>query len=223
MSRERAQRQTNGSEERMRFAASGVLVAVVAASGVGAVQAPWEFLVDSGASRFTVDVGKAGVFKFFGHDHQVEVRQFEGKVSWYPEDPERSAVKMDIDPRSLTVVDEDVDAEERAEIQADMETQALAVDQYPRIAFRSRGFSLRRRGEGVFRGSVTGELSLRGETRSVEVPVEIHVSEEKLTATGELELRGSHFGVPQIKAGAGTVKTKDELKLAFEVVATRSP
>jgi polyisoprenoid-binding protein YceI len=207
----------------MKILTKTLLVLGVVATGIRASESPWKFVIDSEASRFTVDVGKAGLFKIFGHDHVIDVTRFEGSVSWYPDDPESSTVQLEIDGHSLTVADEGIDAEERAEIQSDMEAQALVLEQYPRIVFRSRQFSLKRRGEDIFRGSITGELSLRGETRSVEVPVEIHVSEEKLTASGELELRGSDFGVPQIKAAGGTVKTKDELKLAFEIVATRGP
>jgi polyisoprenoid-binding protein YceI len=66
-----------------------------------------------------------------------------------------------------------------------------------------------------------GTLSLRGVTKPVEVPVALEVAGDRLTAKGEMELQSGDWGVPQISAVGGSVKTKQELKLAYEIVAVR--
>ena len=49
----------------------------------------------------------------------------------------------------------------------------------------------------------------------------LEVGEGRLTAKGEMELDAKNWGVPQISAAGGSVKTKDELKLTYEIVAVQ--
>jgi polyisoprenoid-binding protein YceI len=172
-------------------------------------------------SRFTVHVGKAGLFGAFGHDHIIEVREFEGTVRWEPSSPETSEFVLEIDAASLKVADEDVSESDRAQIQADMEAKALVLADHPSIVFRSRSVKLLETGDDRVSLRLRGELDLRGETASVEVQLLLTISGGRLTATGEMKLRSDHWGVPQISAAGGTVKTDKELELAFEIVAAR--
>lgn len=206
----------------MKLAIKGLLLPLAMAAALGATEDPWTFAIQAEASRLTIEVGSAGLFQMFGHDHLIEARRFAGTVSWHPDQPDRSSVVFEVEAASLTVVDEDVDEEERAEIQADMEAKALAIEQYPAIRFTSQELDLEEQNKGLWEGAITGELSLRGETQRIQIPLQVRVSGKELTASGELTLRGSDFGVPQISVAGGTVKTKDELELAFELVATRS-
>ena len=66
---------------------------------------------------------------------------------------------------------------------------------------------------------IKGNLSLRGVTKPVEVPVTLEVANGRITAKGEMELDSGNWGVPQISAVGGSVKTKEELKLTYEIVA----
>ncbi len=183
----------------------------------------WIFNLRPDESRFMVKVGRAGVFQVFGHDHLIEVRRYTGQVEWHPDQPEASSIRVEVEAASLTVVDEvdEVEEEERAEIQADMETKALFLDQYPTIRFVSKELSLRKLGEGELRGEVTGELTLHGVKQTIKIPLWLTVTEDKLRSHGEFKLKVSQFGIEQIKAAGGTIKTKDELELSFELVGDR--
>ncbi|MGH9336275.1 MAG: YceI family protein, partial [Vicinamibacteria bacterium] len=66
-----------------------------------------------------------------------------------------------------------------------------------------------------------GNLELRGITKPVEVPVVLSLEGDRLTARGEMKLESDQWGVPQITAAAGSVKTSEELELAYEIVAVR--
>jgi len=132
-----------------------------------------------------------------------------------------SSIRIEIDASSLTVVDEGVSDADRATIQGEMESTALDVTSYPKIVFVSKELSVSR-GGGERKGNLKGELTLRGVTDEVKFPLTLTVDGQKLRAKGAFKIKGSDFGVPQIKAAGGSVKTKDELELAFALVATRN-
>ncbi len=102
-----------------------------------------------------------------------------------------------------------------------MESKALALPQNPKIVFQSTEVRAEKSEGTTRRLKVRGTLSLRGVTKPVEVPVTLEVADGRLTAKGEMELDGKIWGVPQISAAGGSVKTKEELKLVYEIVAVR--
>ncbi len=186
----------------------------------------WLFTLQPEESRFTVDVGRAGFLKIFGHDHLVEIRGFSGEVDWQPAAPETSSIRIEVDAASLTVVDEESDEEELGQIQADMEAKALDVESHPQIVFVSETISLEG-GDGgdggEYGGRVTGRLTLGGVTNTVTIPLTLTVSEESLRALGEFQIKGSDFGIDQVSAAGGSVKTSDGLKLTFDLAGVRAP
>ena len=170
-----------------------------------------------------MQVGRAGLFKVFGHDHRVRVGAFTGTVEWNSENPERSRFTLEVDPASLSVADEELDEDDRAKVQGDMETKALALSEHATIAFTSTGVRVRDTRGGALRLELEGTLHLRGESQPLEVPVTVELSGERMTVSGELELDSKRWGVPQISALGGSVKTKEKLRLTFEIVALAEP
>jgi polyisoprenoid-binding protein YceI len=177
------------------------------------------FSIRADESSFTVKVGRAGLLKLFGHDHVVEVRRFTGEVNWSPDAAETSSLRLEIEAASLTVVDEGIDEEERAAIQQVMETEVLEVDQYPEIRFELKGLRLKETDDGAYRATLGGDLTLHGVTHAIEIPLQLTVSDGRLRARGNVKLKGSRFGIEPVVVAGGTVKTKDELELIFDLVA----
>jgi len=186
-----------------------------------AVPGPVAYRVSGEESRMTVHVGTAGLFKMFGHEHNIQVKGIAGRVEWDPEAPGSSRFVLEIGAASLTVADEELSVKDRAQVQSDMETKALALPRNPKIVFESTEVRVEKSEGANRRLKLRGTLSLRGVTKPVEVPVTLEVAEGRLTAKGEMELDAKSWGVPQISAVGGSVKTKEELKLAFEIVAVR--
>jgi polyisoprenoid-binding protein YceI len=182
----------------------------------------WHFTVQPEESEFTVKVGKAGFLKVFGHDHLIDIRQFSGEVDWQAEDAASSSIRIVIDATSLAVIDEGISDADRATIQAEMDSKALDVENYSEILFVSKELSLDKGGGAERMGNLTGQLTLRGVTGTVRVPLTLTVSEQTLRAQGKFKIKASDYGIPQITAAGGTVKTKDELELTFDLVATRN-
>ncbi|MDR5906696.1 MULTISPECIES: YceI family protein [Halomonadaceae] len=87
-------------------------------------------------------------------------RDFSGEFSYDPDDLEASSVSLDVDVTSLDTNH----AERDRHILSD---DFLDADQYPEASFVTTGFEPGDDGEGV----LTGELTLKGETREIEMPV----------------------------------------------------
>jgi polyisoprenoid-binding protein YceI len=175
------------------------------------------YRVVSGESRMTVHVGTAGLFKMFGHEHEIDVRELAGQVDWDPDAPESSRFRLEVEASSLTVFDQELSEKDRAQVQSDMETKALAAAEHPRIVFESTEVRVERPGRLKLRGN----LDLRGVKKPVEVPLMLEASEGRITAKGKMELESGNWGVPQISAVGGSVKTSQDLGIEFEIVAVR--
>lgn len=87
-------------------------------------------------------------------------REFSGEFSYDPEDLEESSVSMEVDVSSL----DSNHAERDKHILSD---DFLDANQYPTATFTSTGFEP----DGDDAGTLTGELTLKGETREIEMPV----------------------------------------------------
>jgi len=191
------------------------------ALGAAAASETATYKVVSGESRMSVHVGAAGLLKMLGHEHNIAVKGLAGTVDWDPDAPAGSRFVLEIDASSLVVSDEELSEEDRAQVQSDMESKALASKENPKIVFQSTEVQAEKAQGTAHRLKIKGTLRLRGATKPVEVPVTLEVGEGRLTAKGEMELDAKNWGVPQISAVGGSVKTKDELKLTYEIVAVR--
>ncbi|MCE8019830.1 YceI family protein [Halomonas sp. MCCC 1A11036] len=86
--------------------------------------------------------------------------EFEGNFHYDPENLEASSVEMEVQVNSLNTNHAERD---RHFLSDDF----LSADQYPTATFVSTGFEPSGDGEGV----LTGDLTLKGETREIEMPV----------------------------------------------------
>lgn len=195
------------------------LALALGASSVLAANEPYRLVAEE--SRFEVEVGRAGLFKMFGHDHRIEVRTFTGLVEWSSPRPEDSSFRLEIAASSLTVADEALSEDDRGTVQADMETKALAVAEHPRIVFQSTEVRRGKTRDTTHELTIRGTLALRGVTQRLDVPVALTVAGDRLRVVGEVELDASKWGVPQISALGGSVKTSEKLALSFDLVAVR--
>ena len=166
--------------------------------------------IDPQKSVMTVRVLKAGVFSAFGHEHEISAPIKDGKFS----ETERS-VELSVDARQMRVMDKEVSDKDRAEIQETMQgPKVLDTAQFPEIHFRSS--AVEPAGDG--RLSVTGDLTLHGQTH----PVKLEVRAQNGHYQGTAELKQKDFGIEPIVVGGGAVKVKNELRVEFDIVGKPS-
>jgi polyisoprenoid-binding protein YceI len=114
----------------------------------------------------------------------------------------------------LRVLDPKESADDRAKVQKTMETEVLRIAEFPQITFESTGVEA----AGTDRFQVRGNLTIRGKSQPVVVPVALkRLSDGTYEVTGEYKFKQSAFGIKPISLGGGTVKVKDELRTEFDL------
>jgi len=161
--------------------------------------------IDTEHSTVTVVVGKSGVFRAFGDDHQIRGAVKQGFV-----DEDAHMVDILIDARGLRVLDPDTSQEHRDEIQSRMlGSDVLDANRFPDIHFTSE------KAEGTDAGwTVHGELRLHGQVRPVTATVQHQANHYR----GSVHLKQTDFGITPVAAAGGTVKVKDDVVVEFDVV-----
>lgn len=183
-----------------------VVVTLIASSNMYAAR----HNIDNQRSAITIHVSKAGLFSALGHDHEVTTQIARGHIDY----PENAAVELWIDARALRVIDSDLSAKDRTEVQKTMEgPEVLDVQGFPEIHFRSTAAS-RQSGN---RWSVRGSLDLHGQSR----PVVLEITETNGQFLGTTTLKLRDYGISPPAAAGGSVKVKDEIKLDLKVATAQ--
>jgi polyisoprenoid-binding protein YceI len=199
------------------------VLALALAAPLTASAAARTYVVEGTASQVTVTVGKSGAFSFAGHAHKVRAQAVEGKVVVDPEDPAGAQVELHIPAGSLVVLSEGADGGDAPAVQEVMRgPRVLDVARFGDIDLRSRAVTVEKGSGGRLSARVTGDLSLHGVTREVTVPVTVRFEGDRLTATGEVPLRQTDYGMQPVTAGMGMDKVKDEVNVSVQIVAVAS-
>jgi polyisoprenoid-binding protein YceI len=162
--------------------------------------------IDSGRSQVEVDVSRSGLLAAFGHDHRIVAPISSGQVR--AEGGPR--VEIAFDARSLRVADGGLSDSDREKVQATMEgPDVLDAARYPEIAFHSTAVEAGSAG----RWSVSGSLRLHGQARPVRA--EVSLSDGRYRGTAVFRL--TDFGIRPPAVAGGTVRVRDEVRIAFDV------
>jgi polyisoprenoid-binding protein YceI len=165
--------------------------------------------IDVNKSSLTVRVFKSGAFSAFAHNHEIQAPIAEGKV-----DSSGKSVQLRVDSRQMRVLDPEISADKRTEIQHTMHSAAvLDVEKFPEISYQSTAVTSR--GEGHW--EVRGDLSLHGKKDPVTVDVTLKDGHYR----GSASLKQTAFGMTPISIAGGTVKVKDEIKIEFDIVPAK--
>lgn len=182
------------------------------ATGLGLFTLPVSFAqsrtrsIDTAHSVITVRVFKAGLFSAFGHNHEIAAPIAKGSV-----DIQEQRVSLHLDTAKLRVLDPEVAASTRAEIQQRMDgPEVLDSGRFPEISFTSTSVGA----AGEQRWIVDGSLALHGQTK----PVRVEVSFRDGHYRGSATIKQSDFGINPVSVAGGAVKVKDQVKIEFDIV-----
>jgi polyisoprenoid-binding protein YceI len=180
--------------------------------------------VDPAASEVLVQVGKAGLFKFAGHTHEVTAPLSEGRIEADAQDLSRSSVALTFQAAALRVSGKDEPPEDVPKVQEAMVgPKVLDAARFPQVVFTSRKVSGKSAGGNAYELQVEGDLQLHGVTRPLTLPVRVEkAADGTLTATARATLKQTDYGIKPVSV-AGVVNVRNELDLAFRIVARRAP
>jgi polyisoprenoid-binding protein YceI len=194
------------------------LVAFAAMAGRLEAQ-PEAFAVDPAASRVRIHLGRTGLMKFLGHDHEIEAPIAEGRVEVVDDDPTRSRVALRFESARLSIVPGSEPADDIPKVEERMRgPEVLEVARYPEIAFVSTSVRILTKDGSGFRIVVAGALTLRGRSFPVEVPLEVVREALGISARGGLDLNLRDLGI-EPPSVAGVVKVANRFRLEFELRA----
>jgi polyisoprenoid-binding protein YceI len=171
-------------------------------------------------SSFRVFVGKTGLFSALAHDHEIGVKTFSGRVVVPESGAGAGSLEMEVDATSLEVLDTKPSDEDKKKIFNSMHNEVLESAKHPKITFKSVSVGgMKQTGNNAYSFVVSGDLTLKGVTKRIEIPVTATVTPQQIRAGGKYALKQSDFGIKPFSAAGGTIKVKDEIVLNFDIVA----
>ena len=188
-----------------------------------ATAGPEVFVIDPGTSQVRVHLGRAGLLKFMGHEHEIDAPVARGRIEVDGEAPAASRVDMTWSTSLLAVVPGTEPEKDVPEVEERMRgPEVLDVERYSEVRFWS--FEIEVRGADPAAGRwellVRGGLQIKEARHTVEVPLVVQRRGDQLTAVGEVTLHLRRLGI-EPPSVAGVVKVADEFRVAFDVRARR--
>jgi len=178
------------------------------------------YLLDKSTSRFTVRAFASGMLSALGHSPTIAIRDFTGEANFDPAVPGQASLRIQIRADSLEVTDE-VSNKDRKEMETAMNQKVLESSRYPEIVFEGSETAADPSGEGRFKLTINGNLTLHGVTNKLPVTAQVTANGDTLRAYGEFSILQSNYGIPLVSVAGGALKLKDELKFNFDITARK--
>ncbi|MGE0132272.1 MAG: YceI family protein [Blastocatellales bacterium] len=174
-------------------------------------------------SSFWVFVGKSGFLSAFAHDHEIGVKRFSGRVVAHEAGATGGSLELEIDAQSLIVLDKKPSEEDKKKIFDSMHNEVLESAKHQKITFKSVSVdAVKQTGNDAYSFVVNGDLTLRGVTKRIAVPVTATITPQQLRAAGKYTLKQTDYGIKPYSAAGGTIKVKNEVVVNFNIVAKAS-
>ena len=179
------------------------------------------YRLDASQSKFTAHALAGGLLWFKGHNHLIAIRDFTGEAQF---------TTTSITPASLQIIAKSASMVETSDVFTEQQKQiinkelreiVLHPDQYPEIIFRSTSVTGKTISIDEYDLKITGDLTLHGMTRQINIPTKITVSGNELRARGEFSINRGDFNVKATSAVHGLVRVRKKVKFTFDIVGHR--
>jgi len=179
-----------------------------------------KFVIDAGASRFSVQAFATGLLSSFGHNPTIGINRFDGELAFEPETYANFHLRLAVNAGELEVLDE-MKKDDRDRLERLMYGEVLNVARFPQAVYESKSATISRLSADIVMGHVAGELSFRGNTKPQDLDARVIDNGDRLRISGEFTLRQSDYGIKPVSFAGGALRLKDELKFKFELVAKK--
>ena len=102
-----------------------------------------------------------------------------------------------------------------------MQQDVLETSSYPDIVFESSQVTSNPLSENLHAVQVIGNLTLHGVTRAERITAQVTLIGDTLRASGDFSIQQTNYGIKLVSVAAGTLKVKDEVKIAFDFSARK--
>jgi polyisoprenoid-binding protein YceI len=176
------------------------------------------YVIDSRASRFTVQASATGLLARMGHNPIIGIRDFSGEMQFDPDKLEAGGFRLVIKSASLGVQN-DISDKDLREIERLMNQEVLETAKFPEIVYESTSISVTKMADMLCSATINGNLTLHGVTRNQTIVARVALLGSMLRASGDFALDQTDYNIKRVSVAGGALKLKDELKFSFEMVA----
>jgi polyisoprenoid-binding protein YceI len=160
-----------------------------------------------------------------GHKRGIRAMDFTGIVKWHPEDYSQCDIKITVPVKMLTVdppglrtqlgLEGETSEKDRVKIEENMLSKSqLDAETFPEITFQS---TLCTGTSGKV--SVTGDLTIRGVTKSITTVMDVQSDSKTFRAKGNFSILHTDFGFKPFSAFLGMIRNDNTLTFFIDVVS----
>ena len=176
------------------------------------------YVIDSRASRFTVQAFATGLMARMGHNPIIGIRDFSGEMQFNPDKLEAGGFRLVIKSASLSVQN-DISDKDLREIERLMNQEVLETAKFPEIVYETTSISISRMTDMLCSATLNGKLTLHGVTRNQTIVVRVALLGSMLRVSGDFSLDQTDYNIKLVSVAGGALKLKNELSFSFEIVA----
>lgn len=186
-----------------------------------AAAAPVDYTLSADRGRLYVVVRNQGgtLASALGHDHVVVSTGWSGTARWDAVDPASCVIDVTVpvaglsvdpgDARSWEGFEGETSASDKQTITRNFRSERqLDIERHPRIRFEARACT----GD-----SVLGQLTMRGRTHQVTIPMSVQADGGTIRARGRFSVNHTDFGFEPYKALGGALRNQDRLEFVIDV------
>ena len=178
------------------------------------------YSMDAAQSQFTVHAFASGLAAVVAHNSKFAIRDFKGDAQFTLGTLQDASLRMRIKASSLDLMDE-VSEYDRGEIDRVMFREVLEESRFPEIVYESSHITAARLSENLYAATVSGNLTLHGVTNLLGFSAQVVIGDDTLRGYGNFAVKQSEYDITIASIAGGTLKMKDELKIAFFIVAKK--
>jgi polyisoprenoid-binding protein YceI len=188
--------------------------------------------VVSSESLLTILAFRGGTLAKAGHNHVIASHDVSGTF-YVPEDVLRSTFELQVPVALLSIDEPELRSKEGPEFPAEVPESAkegtrrnmlsealLNGAQYPHISLISQRIERGTMGTSV---NADVQVTVRGQSHTIEVPVAYTLEGGQLVAAGDLPIKQTDLGLTPFSAMLGALQVQDELRVRFRIVAKQIP
>jgi len=186
------------------------------------------YTIDADRSLVTLRVYRAGRLAKLGHNHVITSANETGRA-WTNGTPATSGFEVRMAVVDLVVDDPAARAAAGADFPGEiseaardgtranmLRAEVLDGERYPEIVVRAGSLN------GAWdQPTVAASVTLKGQTRSIDVPLAIVRTDDAIVAHGSFTVLQSDFGITPFSIGGGAIAVADAVDISFEIRAVR--
>jgi polyisoprenoid-binding protein YceI len=180
------------------------------------------YTLDASRSKFMANANRSGLLWFKGHSHHLAASDFSGRVELTPQTITPASLRLVVKAASLHETGADFTDQQKQIINKELHDIVLLPDKYPDIVFQSTGATVKPAASGSgYDVKLTGDLTLLGVTRRIEIPATVTLNGDEMRAVGKFSIDRDDYKVKATSAAHGLVRVDNTVKFEFDIVGRR--